>query len=330
MDWGLAKLVNADDDSELLDLQIPDITGEQTAAGKVMGTLPYMAPEQALGEVELVGTASDQYALGLILYEMVCGKRARPKLKKAEHMLAVAAQGSIPQLSPASPSARIRPEMRAIVHRATATKPDQRYADVDELSADVRRYAANEEVNARPDGPWQGFQRRLSNNRESTAMGVLVLLALAATVVAVGVAKSYTDQLAAQQRQEQLADFVSGVGLTAAQIDAHFADVEARVEGLAHGAEQLEEFGSAQDGKWYSVAEFHSWTPATALRSSTTPMCWRRSRASEVGTCRTTAPCWAGSGCTCRAGALWSRPSHCRQPGSTKKGPALPPAPDCA
>ncbi len=256
MDWGLAKLVGSAEDREGLELKMRGAgSAEQTQVGQVLGTPAYMAPEQAKAEREQVGACSDQYALGLILYEMVCGRRARPKLD-GQQVLLFAREGRLPDVMPASARGRVRPEIRAIIQRATQVSPDDRYASVHELAADVRRFIANEEVMVRPDSPVQGFQRSLSNNRELTSLVLLGLLALSALLVAGGATKSYLDRLAADARQERLAGFVSTVGRTASQIDANFASVEARVEGLAAGAVQLEEQGQPIDRRWYQVGDF--------------------------------------------------------------------------
>ncbi len=60
MDFGLAK-------------ELSDLSSDLTHAGQVMGTPAYMAPEQAAGHVDRVGLHSDVYALGAVLYELLCG-----------------------------------------------------------------------------------------------------------------------------------------------------------------------------------------------------------------------------------------------------------------
>ena len=63
-DFGLAKLVGEQDDSASV-----------THLGTILGTPSYMAPEQTTGEIEEIGRAVDIYALGMILYELLAGRR---------------------------------------------------------------------------------------------------------------------------------------------------------------------------------------------------------------------------------------------------------------
>lgn len=78
LDWGLARRATsatAGDERGILPVctESPPTEGALTRAGDVLGTPAYMPPEQARGELERMGPASDVYALGAILYELLCG-----------------------------------------------------------------------------------------------------------------------------------------------------------------------------------------------------------------------------------------------------------------
>ncbi len=95
----------------------------QTAAGSVIGTLEYMAPEQAQGKK--VDQRADQYAFGLIVYDMLVG---RQRLSSGEGPMAELLQ----RISAAPPAPRtIKPEIpqavNDIVMRCLQPKPDDRY-----------------------------------------------------------------------------------------------------------------------------------------------------------------------------------------------------------
>jgi hypothetical protein len=123
MDFGLARRNNP---------------GEErlTKSGAVMGTPAYMAPEQVEGKVDEFGPSCDIYSLGVILYELVTGE-----LPFGGPVTAVFAQ--ILTTEPERPS-RLRPDLsprlEAIIRKAMAKKPRDRYATADRLAADLEAY----------------------------------------------------------------------------------------------------------------------------------------------------------------------------------------------
>ena len=86
LDFGLAKVVQKDCGTDA-DSDGVTVTSAQTAAGMVMGTASYMAPEQVRGES--IDARTDIFALGAVLYEMLAGHRAFRRDTSAETMTAV-------------------------------------------------------------------------------------------------------------------------------------------------------------------------------------------------------------------------------------------------
>jgi serine/threonine-protein kinase len=103
---------------------------EITQTGSIMGTARYLSPEQAQGES--VGPRSDLYAIGILLYELLTGTVPF----EGESVVAIALRHlSEPPRPPSTLVSSISPNLDAIVLRALAKDPDQRFADADEFLA---------------------------------------------------------------------------------------------------------------------------------------------------------------------------------------------------
>src|SRR6185503_19031177 len=100
-----------------------------------------MAPEQA--RAESVSPATDQYALGMLLAELLT--LLPPRRGSPSQQLADALLGAPPLLEPRFDGPLPR-ELVAVVRKATTAQPDQRYPSVAELSNDVRRFVRDEAV----------------------------------------------------------------------------------------------------------------------------------------------------------------------------------------
>ena len=125
LDFGLAKLaqkVGADSDEITL-------THSHTAAGVVMGTASYMAPEQVRGEG--ADPRTDIFAFGAVLYEMLSGVRAFRRDTAAETMTAVL-KDDPPELS--DPGRVVSSTLERIVRRCVEKSPDQRFQSARDLS----------------------------------------------------------------------------------------------------------------------------------------------------------------------------------------------------
>jgi eukaryotic-like serine/threonine-protein kinase len=131
MDFGIARLVAGPD------------TVEQTAA--VLGTAAYLSPEQAQGQT--VDARSDLYSLGIVLYEMVTGK---PPFTGDSAMAVAYKHVQETPLPPSSLNADVPPRLDAVVMRALAKNPANRYQSAGEFRDDLMRVIAGQEVEATP------------------------------------------------------------------------------------------------------------------------------------------------------------------------------------
>jgi serine/threonine protein kinase len=143
MDWGLAKLLNAEIPAEsspapTIRLQPfcsdADTAEADTAHGVVLGTPGYMAPEQALGDIATVGPRADVYSLGAVLRFLL------------------------------DDSGRVPKALAAIGSKAMAGDAQQRYGSVEELANDIAHYLDGLPVSAYPEGPLARLWRWVVKN----------------------------------------------------------------------------------------------------------------------------------------------------------------------
>jgi WD40 repeat protein/serine/threonine protein kinase len=135
-DFGLAKLTES--------------TDMLSRTGALMGTPAYMAPEQAEGRNSEIGVATDVYALGAILYELLADRPPFEGASDADTLRRVVADDSVGLR-------RIRRDiprdLEAIVSKCLEKLPVRRYASAEELSDDLQRFLRGESTAARPLDP---------------------------------------------------------------------------------------------------------------------------------------------------------------------------------
>jgi tetratricopeptide (TPR) repeat protein/tRNA A-37 threonylcarbamoyl transferase component Bud32 len=198
IDWGLAKLLNAEETDDPSGPTFAAGSGDdRTEAGTVMGTPAYMPPEQALGEP--VDQRADVYALGALLFHVLAG---RPPVigSSSNEMLATIVAGDAPSLADIQPG--VPPDLLAIVAKATAHEPANRYPSARELAADLRKFQTGQLVSAHRYSRRQLVLRWLRRHR--TAMIVAaVAVAVVVTVGIVSVSKIVrAEHVAEDERRE--------------------------------------------------------------------------------------------------------------------------------
>ncbi len=143
-----------------------------TEEGQVMGTVAYMAPEQALGATDRIGPWTDVHAMGVILYEGLTGSHPFEGREKTEILAQVLASEPVP-LRRRNP--RTAPDLEAIVMRCLEKEPQRRYHDAGALAEDLRRWLDGEPVTASRLTPGYWIRKKLHRHRR----GLLVACAIA-------------------------------------------------------------------------------------------------------------------------------------------------------
>ncbi len=232
LDFGIAKLMEPEGGA-LVETELTRL------AGRPM-TPQYAAPEQLMGQP--LTTACDVYSLGVVLYELLCGER--PYELKVES--AAQLEQAILDMEPRAPSRRaltestamargtsspllrkqLASDLDAIVLRALAKQPAQRYASVEALGADLDRWLGGEAVEARAPSTVYRVGKFVRRHTLSVSLGVGAVVALVATTaVAVVMGLQAREDSA---RAVAARDFMLNIFQRADQEKSRGADVTAR------------------------------------------------------------------------------------------------------
>ncbi|WP_313920339.1 protein kinase [Tahibacter sp.] len=175
-------LVDANGQPKVLDFGIARLADglprEVTQFGQVLGTVPYMSPEQLSGNSAQVDARSDVYALGCIAYELIGGRLPHPQLSTSTLFEAI----DIVRHQAPDPLGRVsaaaRGDLDTVVMKALAQEPDRRYSSAAEFAADLQRVREHRPVDARP--PTLGYllARFVRRHRLASAAAAFSVLAL--------------------------------------------------------------------------------------------------------------------------------------------------------
>lgn len=236
MDWGIAQ-----DYSE-------QSCQEQQV---VVGTPGYIAPEVI--QREQLGPASDQYALGIILYELV-SLRSVLSAKGVKQRITETLQGHRAKLQHYNPKIKIHPDLAAICHKAAALKAEDRYRSVDELANDLRRFMLKNEVLARPDNLIRKGFRLLSRHRSLASILILSLMLISSGL---SIYSLNQQSIAAEQsrvRELKLLELRRSVEDRSQAIELHFQKLSMLLDRFADKTAFLLDLGHVDEGSDQSQA----------------------------------------------------------------------------
>lgn len=167
LDFGVARLTGADVQTMTL----------QTGVGQLIGTLPYMSPEQVAGDSRQVDTRSDVYSLGVILYEVLAGRLPYDVRNRSIPEAARVIREEEPsRLS--TVNVVFRGDVETIVSRAIEKDKERRYQSAEQFAADIRRYLRDEPIVARPPSAWYQVSKFARRNKALVGGAVTAFVAL--------------------------------------------------------------------------------------------------------------------------------------------------------
>jgi WD40 repeat protein len=185
-DFGLAKQLTAD---------------VVTHSGEILGTASYMAPEQAAGNVHDITPATDVYALGAVLYEMLSG---RPPFKGSTVLSTIEQVATQEPIAPSHLQRHIPRDLETVCLKCLEKDARKRYGTAAELADDLRRFLDGQPVVARPAGAveraWKLAKRRPVEAALTSTVLLVALLGLG------GIVWQWSDAVAARAVGERERD----------------------------------------------------------------------------------------------------------------------------
>lgn len=208
LDFGLARITETD-------LAMGSIG---TEIGKIQGTLPYMSPEQARGNPDEIDVRSDVYSLGVILYEMIAGRRPYDVHNAMLHE-AIRVICETPPVSLSESRSGIKKrdrDVETIVFKALEKSSVHRYQSVSALADDISRFLTGQPILARPPSTFYQLQKLAARHR----VGFGAAAALAILIIVFAIVMSIQAERIARERDranreattaKQVSDFMKSL-----------------------------------------------------------------------------------------------------------------------
>ena len=207
LDFGLARIT----DSDIAATAVSEI-------GTIKGTLQYMSPEQARGDMDAIDTRTDVYALGVILYEMLAGRLPYEVSRAAiaEAVRVICEEPPTPLHTSFRGVRKLDLDLETIVGKALEKEADRRYDSAAALADDVERHLGSQPIQARPPSAVYQMRKFAHRNRVLVGASVAAIFLLVAFAAAMAVQTQRIRREAERANREaatarEVSDFLIGL-----------------------------------------------------------------------------------------------------------------------
>ncbi len=227
-DYGLAKILASSEDSS---------SDSTTKTGDIFGTPAYMSPEQARGDASQLSAATDIYALGATLYELLTG---RPPFVGAQPLDVLSQVIADDPVRPSQLVPRMPADLQTICLKCLEKSPTQRYASASDLADDLARFLAGEPIIARRISAigrgWRWCRRNPLKSVVGTSLITLLILVSAVSSVYSVLLGQQLDLTSVAKRDEHAAKIEALQQLCEARLSRAEAQWGSRREGQRYAA----------------------------------------------------------------------------------------------
>lgn len=267
-------LVDAHGQPKVLDFGVarasegsPHLTSVQTSVGQIIGTLPYMSPEQVLADPNEIDVRSDVYSLGVILYQLLTDRLPHEVKGRSLAEAARLIRDELPVRLGAIDRS-LRGDVETIVAKALEKDRERRYQSAADLAEDIRRHLSGLPIAAKNDSALYVLRKQIRRYRGVAAAALLFVTGLGA--LAVFATLKARSELAERKRADETAARLAS--------ELSFSNVErARLLGVSGNmvaAEDLAwpEFIENPDSKLahWALRELYASNPCVAATPATT------------------------------------------------------------
>jgi non-specific serine/threonine protein kinase/serine/threonine-protein kinase len=210
IDFGVARATDSD----------MALTMQQTDVGQLIGTVQYMSPEQCEADPHDLDTRSDVYALGVVLYQLLCD-RLPYELQKTPIYEATRVIREHDPERPSAINAKLRGDIETIALKALEKERERRYQSAAELAQDLKRYLAGDAIAARPASlSYQLIVFARRNKGALIASAAIFVAILGGAILSTALYfRAENNRLAAEQQQDKTDAAVAYVQDLLASVD---------------------------------------------------------------------------------------------------------------